>query len=244
MSTVLEPVPAGPPPRPAKTPVYDVGVCTLPLAATTWAGFRDWATTGAYPDRGRVAFLGQEVFVDMSPERVNSHTALKGEISAVLHHLVRAENLGRLLPDRALVSNERAELATEPDATFLSWAAIRDGRVRFVPTADGLDAREVVGTPDMVLEIVSPSSVRKDTLILRERYHLAGVPEYWLLDARGDEIVFELLRHTPAGYVAAEPRDGWYASVVFAREFRVTREPTGFAGLWQYTLHVRPLGAA
>jgi Uma2 family endonuclease len=36
---------------------------------------------------------------------------------------------------------------------------------------------ELEGTPDWVLEVVSQSSVAKDTKWLRESYHKAGIPE-------------------------------------------------------------------
>jgi len=45
----------------------------------------------------------------------------------------------------------------------------------------------------LVVEIVSDSSVVKDTVRLREAYFLAGVREYWLIDARGEELRFQIL---------------------------------------------------
>ena len=35
--------------------------------------------------------------------------------------------------------------------------------------------------------------MKKDTRLLREAYRLAGVREYWLIDARSSEIRFEIL---------------------------------------------------
>src|SRR5262249_26589734 len=98
---------------------------------------------------------------------------------------------------------------------------------------------ELEGTPDWVLEIVSDSSVEKDTQELRSAYHRARIPEYWLIDARGDEIVFLILLRRRKGYAAAAVRDGWQRSKVFGRGFRLERERDEF-GLWEYTLHVQP----
>ena len=53
----------------------------------------------------------------------------------------------------------------------------------------------------MVLEVVSPTSVRKDVDLL-DLYRQASIPEYWLVDPRGDEPRFTLYAHTPAGYRA------------------------------------------
>lgn len=240
MSTTLEPAADRSPRRVVGS---DAGGISIPVSAATWAGFRAWAKSDAFPRRGKVAYLGEEIFVDMSPERIGSHNALKTELFRVLSQLVRAESLGYFFSDGVLVSHEAAGVSNEPDAVFASYEAVRSGRVVFDPTADGRDWIELVGSPDFVAEIVSPSSVGKDVRQLRARYHAAGIPEHWLLDARGDEIVFQLLRHTPTGYAAAEPRGGWLPSPVFGREFRLDRVPDPI-GLWQYTLHTRPTGAA
>ena len=52
-------------------------------------------------------------------------------------------------------------------------------------------------------------TVQKDTKRLREAYHRAGVPEYWLVDARGQEIVFQILIWQKEDYVAADKQRGW-----------------------------------
>jgi hypothetical protein len=69
-------------------------------------------------------------------------------------------------------------------------------------------------------------------------YHEAGIPEYWLVDARGDRLVFEILRHTARGYVAVRKQQGWQKSGVFGKSFRLTQR-TDENGLAEYTLKVR-----
>jgi Uma2 family endonuclease len=98
--------------------------------------------------------------------------------------------------------------------------------------------RELEGSPDWVLEIVSDTSVKKDLVQLREAYHRAGIPEYWLVDARGDEIRLQILLRRKNGYVAAVNREGWQRSKVFSRSFRLEGVLNDY-GLWEYTLHVR-----
>jgi Uma2 family endonuclease len=91
-----------------------------------------------------------------------------------------------------------------------------------------------------VLEVISESSVTKDKTRLREAYHKAGIPEYWLIDARDDKkLSFQILIRRKNGYAAATPdADGWQRSKVFGRAFRLDRVLDEF-GLWDYTLHVR-----
>jgi Uma2 family endonuclease len=128
-------------------------------------------------------------------------------------------------------------LSTEPDILFASWETIRSGRLRWIEGKPN-SYLELEGTPDMALEVISRSSVRKDTEILRERYWKAGVPEYWLVDARGPTPRFEMLRHAETGYVAVEPQDGWLFSAVFNRFFRLTQQTNPF-GQPEYVLEVK-----
>jgi Uma2 family endonuclease len=97
---------------------------------------------------------------------------------------------------------------------------------------------ELEGSPDMVLEVISRSSVRKDTEVLRKSYWEAGVREYWLADARPEPLQFDVLRHTPKGYRAAAKKEGWVKSTVFGKSFRLTRRLNAL-GHPEYTLEAR-----
>ena len=44
------------------------------------------------------------------------------------------------------------------------------------------DGKRCNGAPDMVIEIISPSSVNRDTLVKFNKYLQAGVREYWVID--------------------------------------------------------------
>lgn len=213
---------------------------TLPASTGTLAGFRAWAMSDDFPDDMRIAYLGGEIHIDLSPERLGAHNAAKSEINHVLYQLVRTLNLGRYMTDGMLVSNEAADLSNEPEGMFVSWATQTSGRARFVSTAAGDDTREVVGSPDAVIEVVSPSSERKDYVQLRERYHLAGITEYWLVDGRGDDLVFIIFCHHPLGYVPSTPESGWVVSTVFGHKFSLERSRAQ-DGNWLYTLRVAPL---
>jgi Uma2 family endonuclease len=211
----------------------------IPAKAMTLAGFREWATSPEFPEHLRAAFIDEGVYLDMSNEDPVLHVLVKGEVSRTLGNVIRDEKSGKLFPNGVLVSNEEAGVSNNPDASFLSWETIRTGRARLVPR-EGREGsyKEIEGTPDWVLEVFSDSSVQKDSKKLRVAYHKAGIREYWLIDARGDKIVFTILQWRKSGYAAAPVKDGWQRSKVFGREFRLTRRRDEF-GLWEYTLEVR-----
>jgi Uma2 family endonuclease len=213
----------------------------LPTSAHTLAGFRAWAKSDDFPERGRICFLDGEIFIDMSPEELETHAKVKAETMRVVLNLNKKDGRGVFYGDGVLVTNVEANLSTEPDGTFILWESLETGRVRLVPR-EGREGEyiEVEGSPDWMLEIVSNSSVRKDTQRLRERYHRANVREYWLIDARGDDINFQILVRGETDFVARPSRGGWQTSVVFNRRFRLVRQ-RGRMNLWEYTLQVKPL---
>lgn len=72
----------------------------------------------------------------------------------------------------------------------------------------------------------------------RAAYHRARIPEYWLVDARGESINFQILRWHEDGYRPAPKRRGWQRSRVFGCSFRLVRKRDEL-GLWEYTLQTR-----
>lgn len=48
-----------------------------------------------------------------------------------------------------------------------------------------IDDKGCNGSPDMVIEIVSPSSVKRDKIIKFSEYERAGIKEYWLVEPDG-----------------------------------------------------------
>ena len=215
------------------------GEIQIPPTARTFDGFREWARSDEFPERGKFTFVAGELLVDMSPESVEEHSDVKSELSRVLLNLVRDKKLGKLHIDGVLITNLEAHVSNEPDIVFLSTATLKSGRLTFTPEKGRpQSSKEIVGTVDWVLEIVSPSSRRKDTKLLREAYFKAGIPEYWLVDVLGDDIDFQILVPSKNGYIAVKPLDGWLASPTFGCSFRLTREKDEDDFL-QYTLHIQ-----
>jgi Uma2 family endonuclease len=210
----------------------------IPGGLDTLDAFRARARSEEFPERGRYAYLNGEMWVDLSREQPFTHNRVKTKFTTTLDTLVDEVGLGEVFSDGMLLSNVAANLSTEPDATFVSFETLRSGRVRLVEgTVAGFT--ELEGTPDMVLEVVSETSVRKDTETLRDLYWKAGISEYWLVDARGDELVFTILRHTARGYTATRHQaGGWLRSAVFDRSFRLTQK-AGPLGHPQYSVEVR-----
>lgn len=54
---------------------------------------------------------------------------------------------------------------------------------------DKIIDRCIYGAPDMIIEVLSPSSKRRDTIIKLHKYMEAGVKEYWMIDPDKRKII-------------------------------------------------------
>ncbi len=186
--------------------------------------FRKWSTSATFPQSGRIDFLHREVMIDMSPEQYYEHSGPKVEIGRVLANLARAEDLGDVHLDSTRIVSLEAQLSCEPDVLFISYDSLDAGRVRLVPDhrRQAADAIEIEGGPDLVVEVVSPSSRSKDLERLPTAYYAAGVREYWIVDARSKPLVFEILTRGATAFEHVPPDDaGFRKSTVFGRNFRL-----------------------
>lgn len=226
-SLAAPPAPLASAPRPVRVMIGD-SVC-IPADVVDLDSFCRWAISDKYPERGKFSFLNGMIWVDLSMERMYSHNRVKTKFTTVLGNLVDTLALGMFLSDGMLLRNSSADLSTEPDGMFVSYDALSTGRIRRI---EGVipDCMQLEGTPEMVMEVVSATSVRKDTVDLRKLYWRAEIAEYWLVDARTATPRFDILRRDARGYTATRKQaGGWLKSNVFGRSFRLMRttDPLG-----------------
>ena len=228
---------------PSVAPVFFNGelehdfVLHIPRDAYTLAGFRKWELSDEFPEKQPVMFLNGEIYLYMPKEDVFTHAAVKTAVAGPVFILNQEFVLGDFYINGVLVTNVEAGLSNNPDMVGLLWESLESGTVRYVTNKKDRTV-EIEGSADWLLEIVSDSSVKKDLHQLREAYHKAGVREYWIIDARGDEIDFQILHWRKTGYAAAPHKEGWQRSRVFGRSFRLTRARNRRSG-WRYKLAVR-----
>lgn len=198
----------------------------IPMDLRGLADFRRWATSDVFPERGRIDYLAGSIEVDMSPEDLHTHGILKTELIRVLGDRVFRLDLGELYSDRTRVSCPDADLSVEPDLVLVTNESLDSGRVRLVPRAGGGEDRyiELEGPPDLIVEIVSDTSVGKDSKRLPGQYYAAGVREFWLVDARLAKLVFRIHRPGASSYDPAPAlADGLQYSAVLDRWYQLHR---------------------
>jgi Uma2 family endonuclease len=198
----------------------------VPMDLRGLADFRRWATSDGFPETGRIDYIAGRIDVNMSPEDLHTHGKLKTELVIVLGRWIKQEGLGEFYSDRARVSCVDAQLSAEPDVVFVAESSLDSGRVRLVPKSGAVADRyvELEGPPDLIVEIVSDASVRKDTERLPAAYYRAGVAEFWLIDARSEELLFRIHRRGGSQYEPVNvDENGFQFSPVLGRCYRLRR---------------------
>jgi Uma2 family endonuclease len=205
--------------------------------------FRRWCFSEDFPQHGRIDYLHGAIEVNLSPEELQTHSLLKGRLGVTVEGIAQDRGLGQTYIGHARFKSVQADLSCEPDVLFVSWEALRTGRVRYLPASPAQPERlmEVDGAADLAVEVVSKSSVRKDTERLPPLYAAAGVRELWLADARGEELRFQIFHLRAGRYVEARPDAGGFRlSRVLGRRLRLVRKPGPVPATWIYKVEERP----
>jgi Uma2 family endonuclease len=215
----------------------------VPPGIDSLQAFRRWCFSDDFPQHGRIDYLQGAIEVDMSPEELHSHGRVKTVLATFIETVAAAAGLGETFVDRTRLKSDPADLHCEPDVLFVSWESLRTGRVRYLPSSPTEPDRlmEVDGAADLAVEVVSRSSVNKDTQRLPPLYAAAGLRELWLADARLPDLSFRIFHLRAGRYAEARPdARGFRLSRVLGRRLRLVREPGPVPATWMYRVEERP----
>ena len=133
----------------------------------------------------RIEIINGEALMMAPPSRV--HQEISGEIFRQLANYlegkkcrVYAAPFAVRLFERDVEAPEDVDTMVEPDLSV-------------VCDSDKLDKYGCKGAPDMVIEILSPSTQRHDRLVKLGLYQRAGVREYWIVNPEDQTVQVMLL---------------------------------------------------
>ncbi len=134
--------------------------------------YEDYLTT---PEDKRYELLDGDLIMVPAPNLKHQHVL--GNLHYHLRRFITEHGTGRLLlaPCDVFLSDTDV---VQPDLLFVS-------REREHLLSGG---ENVQGAPDLVIEILSPSTETKDRGVKRELYGRYGVTEYWLVDPMAETI--------------------------------------------------------
>lgn len=116
------------------------------------------------------------VIYDMSPSPNQNHQRMVKRISGKIDRYIE-ENKGK------------CEVFIAPSDVKLDDSNIVQPDVFVVCDPDKLDGQMCNGAPDWIIEILSPSNERHDTVDKLYKYSAAGVREYWIVDLTEQRVI-------------------------------------------------------
>ena len=130
----------------------------------------------ALPDEQRVELIDGVFYVMFSPSI--PHQLISGELYRIISNHIR-EKGGNCIPfiapaDVQLDCDNRT--IVQPD-------------VFIVCDRSKIHHARCYGAPDMIIEVLSPSTKKKDMFIKLNKYQNAGVREYWMIDLKNERII-------------------------------------------------------
>ncbi|WP_144461489.1 Uma2 family endonuclease [Siminovitchia fortis] len=147
----------------------------------TYADYLTW-------DEGaRLELIDGKIF-NMSPAPSRRHQQVLGELFTAFSVFLRDKKCNAFFAPfdvRLFTENKQADEidhVVQPDLSI-------------VCDQEKLDDKGCNGAPDMIIEVLSPSSVKMDRWIKFRLYEKAGVKEYWLVDPMNNSIEIHLLNN-------------------------------------------------
>ena len=118
----------------------------------------------------------------MAPTPIPEHQIFLFYLTKVIEEFVTKHELGRVIisPQDVILSEDTV---LQPDMMFVS-----NDRMHIIKWG-----QYVQGAPDLVVEVLSPSTSRHDRTLKRERYARFGVREYWIADITARTIEVNVL---------------------------------------------------
>src|SRR5579883_1753361 len=127
-------------------------------------GFWTYAAYAALPDDGLKYEIVQGVLI-MTPAPEPGHQKVSMAIAYCLYTLINTQNRGEVFTAPIDVSLSEQDLF-QPDVLVILNEHL-----------DRVHEKRIVGAPDLVVEIISPSSRLNDRVVKRQAYQQAGIPE-------------------------------------------------------------------
>lgn len=141
-----------------------------------------------FPDDGkRHEVIDGDHYVTPAPK--TKHQKISLNLTIAIGSFVKQRGLGLVLaaPSDVILSDENV---VQPDLLFVSTARAS------IVTEDNIH-----GAPDLVVEIISETTRKKDEVTKRKLYERFGVQEYWVVDPELETV--KIFRRAQQGYSRA-----------------------------------------
>ncbi len=155
----------------------------------TYAEYLTW-------DEGRWELIDGEVW-DMTPAPSRRHQEISISLSSILYGLMKKRGCAvYTAPFDVRLSD------TSENESYETFTVVQPD-ISIICDSNKLDDRGCVGAPDLIVEILSPSTAARDLKVKRALYEKHGVKEYWLVHPT-DRMVMVYLAGDDGQYAKAQ----------------------------------------
>ena len=135
-----------------------------------------WQDVQQLPDDGnRYEAIAGELCVTAAPSLLHQRISIR--LERTLYRLVEDAALGEVLHAPVGVEFPATGEGVQPDIVLVSNTR------RGIMCAEGIR-----GTPDVVIEILSPTTSHRDRGVKRKLYERQGVEQYWIVDPEAEAV--------------------------------------------------------
>lgn len=153
-----------------------------------------------FPNDGRRhEIIDGEHYVHPAPSTY--HQTVSRRIQFALYSAIELQGLGQVFDAPVDVQLGQHNIV-QPDIVVILAAR----QQMITPT-------KIKGIPDLIVEILSPSTMEQDQVLKRQMYEGAGVPEYWIVDPF-EHTLTQLIRNESGSYERSVQDQNVVASIV------------------------------
>lgn len=112
---------------------------------------------------------------NMSPSPTPNHQEILGELFIEFGSYLRGKECRAFIsPIDVCLSDEKEDMDKVQEWVIPDLVVVCD--------KNKIGDKRIIGTPDLLVEVLSPSTAKHDRLTKYNRYQRAGVKEYWIVD--------------------------------------------------------------
>jgi len=195
----------------------------IPPGKMTYEEFLAWTYKGAHAEwiDGEIEFINLEADPQTGKLIVSvsaKHADIGGFLLSLFRLFVETFQLGKVYSDEFQMKTGPDLPGREPDVLFVATENLHRLRAMYLE-----------GPADLVIEVVSEESQRRDRVTKRAEYERGGVREYWVIDLLRREALFYQRGSDGRYRQVASGEDGVYRSAVldglWSREEWFWQEP-------------------
>ncbi len=134
-----------------------------------------------FPAETRCEIIANELFMPPAPN--TEHQDISGELEFLLRVFCKKNQIGKVYdaPFDVILDDSNV---VQPDIVFISKENLQH-----------LTKRGFAGVPDLVVEIISPSTFYRDSVEKKDLYEKFGVREYWIVEPANQVVEIFILKN-------------------------------------------------